>query len=58
MHGDDLRMYATRKGWAVTGDSEQHQRLAEIAERTPVSLAMRNGTPIKTSLTSRTECAR
>jgi putative redox protein len=30
----------------------QRQRLAEIAERTPVTLAVRNGTPINTVFTS------
>jgi putative redox protein len=33
-------------------DPAQGQRLAEIAERTPVTLAVRNGTPIHTVFTS------
>jgi putative redox protein len=33
-------------------DPAQRQRLAEIAERTPVTLAVRNGTPIETVFTS------
>ena len=33
-------------------DHAQRQRLAEIAERTPVTLAVRNGTPIDTVFTS------
>jgi putative redox protein len=71
-----LRMYAARKGWALTtidvdvrydvgneGDrniartitvpagltTEQRARLAEIAERTPVTLAILSGTPISTT---------
>lgn len=70
-----VRMYAERKGWAVTSlevdvrydvadngqasidrtiivpadlPQEQRDRLAEIAERTPVTLAVRAGTPITT----------
>jgi putative redox protein len=31
-------------------DSEQRRRLGEIAEKTPVTLAVRNGTPISTTL--------
>ena len=39
---------------AVPGDldPEHRQRLTEIAERTPVTLALRNGTPIATVFTS------
>ncbi|HEY3845405.1 MAG TPA: OsmC family protein [Acidimicrobiales bacterium] len=39
---------------AVPGDLDpaQRQRLAEIAERTPVTLALRHGTPIATVFTS------
>jgi putative redox protein len=33
-------------------DPERRQRLAEIAERTPVTLALRNGTPIETRFLS------
>jgi putative redox protein len=33
-------------------DPERRQRLAEIAERTPVTLALRNGTPIATHFLS------
>jgi putative redox protein len=33
-------------------DPAQRQRLADIAERTPVTLAVRNGTPIETVFTS------
>jgi putative redox protein len=33
-------------------DPAQGQRLADIAERTPVTLAVRNGTPINTVFTS------
>jgi putative redox protein len=70
-----LRMYADRKGWALTSlevdvrydvddngqaaidrtitipadfPQEQRHRLADIAERTPVTLAVRAGTPIAT----------
>ena len=70
-----LRMYAERKGWALTSlevdvrydvddngqasidrtitmpadlPQEQRDRLADIAERTPVTLAVRAGTPITT----------
>lgn len=32
-------------------DPERRQRLAEIAERTPVTLAVRHGTPIATRFT-------
>ena len=72
-----LRMYAERKGWALTAlevalrydvddngqasidptitmsaelPQEQRGRLAEIADRTPVTLAVRGGTPITTTL--------
>ena len=72
-----LRMYAERKGWAITtievdarynltedGQAsiertitlaaelppEQRDRLADVAERTPVTLAVRAGTPITTRL--------
>ena len=72
-----LRMYADRKGWALTTleveasydvdddghatidrvvtvpidlPEDQRERLAEIAEKTPVTLAVRNGTPIRTSV--------
>jgi putative redox protein len=72
-----LRMYAERKGWALTaievdvrydlGDdgqasiartvsvpaelpADQRDRLADIAARTPVTLAVRAGTPIATTL--------
>jgi putative redox protein len=31
-------------------DAEQKQRMAEIAEKTPVTLALKAGTPIKTTL--------
>jgi putative redox protein len=31
---------------------EQHQRLADVAERTPVTLAIRSGTPITTTFKS------
>jgi putative redox protein len=36
----------------VPGDlpAEQRDRLAEVAERTPVTLAIRSGTPITTTL--------
>lgn len=70
-----LRIYAERKGWALTSlevdvrydlddngeasidrtitmsaevPQEQRDRLAEIAERTPGTLAVRGGTPITT----------
>lgn len=70
-----LRMYAERKGWALTSlevdvrydvtdngqvsidrtitipadlPQEQRDRLADIAERTPVTLAVRADTPITT----------
>jgi putative redox protein len=33
-------------------DDEQRERLAEVAERTPVTLALRGGTPILTTFTS------
>ena len=33
--------------------AEQREHLAAVAERTPVTLAIRNGTPINTALTSR-----
>ncbi len=73
-----LRMYAERKGWALTsvevdaayivdGDepsiertivvpaampADQRARLAEIADRTPVTLALLRGTPITTTIRS------
>jgi putative redox protein len=34
-------------------DPEQHQRLADVAERTPVTLAIRRGVPITTILEPR-----
>jgi putative redox protein len=33
--------------------AEQHERLAAVAERTPVTLAIRNGTPIDTTFEPR-----
>jgi putative redox protein len=33
-------------------DPERRQRMAEIAERTPVTLALRNGTPIATQFSA------
>ena len=71
-----LRMYAQRKGWALSaahvdvrfqriekeasiarvltleGDlnEEQRARLADIAERTPVTLTLKQGLPITTTL--------
>ena len=72
-----LKMYAERKGWALTSvdvalrivgtderriertlsiqglDDSQKARLAEIAERTPVTLTLKSGMPIDTRLASR-----
>jgi putative redox protein len=71
-----LRMYAERKGWALTAcdvdvrfardgdrasmtrvlrfegalDAEMIARLADIAERTPVTLTLKQGLPITTSV--------
>lgn len=71
-----LRMYADRKGWALTGaavdlkhykdgdrskiervlhltgdlDGTQRARLADIAERTPVTLTLKGGADIATTL--------
>lgn len=73
-----LRMYAERKGWALTGaevrlhfyrdgdktehvardvvltgqlDDAQKARLAEVCERTPVTLTLKNGLAIATRVT-------
>ena len=46
--GDNLRIERTL---IITGlDDAQKARLADIAERTPVTLTLRNGIPIQTSL--------
>lgn len=52
---DDDRASAIERTITVTADltDEQRHRLADIAERTPVTLALRNGTPIHTSVESR-----
>jgi len=59
-----LRMYAERQGWPLAGvdvkltyvvkdgiDEDQRAKLAEIAEKTPVTRAVRAGTEIRTITT-------
>lgn len=49
LHGKDERRIDRRL--AITGlDDEQKARLADIAERTPVTLTLKAGLPIDTSL--------
>ncbi len=49
---DDEGTASVARTIALAGDltAEQRARLADIAERTPVTMAVRNGTPITTTL--------
>jgi putative redox protein len=51
---DDDNTLSLTRVVTVPGDlpAEQRERLADIAERTPVTLAIRGGTPITTTFTS------
>jgi putative redox protein len=53
-----LRMYADRKGWPLAGvdvrldgdlDDTRRTRLADVAERTPVTRVIKQGLPIDTN---------
>jgi putative redox protein len=50
---DDGNGSVARTITASTTTSEQRDRLADIAERTPVTLAIRNGVPITTNMRSK-----
>jgi putative redox protein len=50
LHGQGETLRIERVLVPVGLDAEQNARLAEIAERTPVTLTLRNGVPIDTRL--------
>ncbi|MDQ1434918.1 MAG: putative redox protein [Actinomycetota bacterium] len=52
LRDDDTASFARTVSVPRDLDDEQRERLAEVAERTPVTLAVRSGTPILTTFTS------
>jgi putative redox protein len=52
MHQDETKARSIERHITLSGalTDEQHQRLAEICEKTPVTLAVKAGVPIKTTL--------
>jgi putative redox protein len=52
LRDDDTASFARTVSVPRDLDDEQRERLAEVAERTPVTLAVRSGTPFLTTFTS------
>lgn len=51
LHGDKPADFQIERRLTIKGvDAEQAARLADIAERTPVTLTLKNGLPIHTTL--------